>query len=337
MDQKPPAAPAEDTELESLDAPSTIVQGDKNAAQATGVISAENANPIPVGPPPKLPFGKRVINKLFSFNIYLLLFIFVLVVAGMIVLFSYNYSKKKSSTGTISTTALSQDTLDQLAKSDASIGSSGQVLSVQGSAVFAGKVLARSDLEIAGSLQLGGSLNLPNINVTDTANLGQATVSKNLAVTGNVAVQGQQTIAQSLQVGGAGTFSGAVSAPQISTNSFLLNGDLSLTRHITASGGTPGRTPGTAVGSGGTASVSGSDTAGSVTVNTGSSPNAGCFITVNFTTKFASTPHVIVTPIGSAAGEVQYYVNRSSTSFSICSSNTPPDNAGFGFDYFVIG
>jgi cytoskeletal protein CcmA (bactofilin family) len=337
MEQKPKQPTEELADLESLDKPATVVEGESNDSLDTGVISAENSNPLPVGPAPQVPFGKRLINKLLSFNIYLLLFIFVIVIAGIIVLFSYNYSKQKSGTGAVSTTALSQDTLDQLANSDASVGTSGQVLNVQSSAVFAGKILARSDLEVAGSLKLGGSLNLPNINVTDTANLGQVTVSKNLAVTGNVAVQGQQTIAQSLQVGGSGTFSGALSAPQISTNSFQLNGDLVLTRHITTGGGTPGRSSGTALGSGGTASISGSDTAGSVGINTGSNPVAGCFITITFAAKYNATPHVIITPIGSAAGAIDYYINRTSTNFSICSSSTPPDNAGFGFDYFVTG
>ncbi|CAN5130370.1 hypothetical protein BH09PAT3_BH09PAT3_6770 [soil metagenome] len=337
MDQKPPTPPEELADLDSLDEPATIVQGESNAAQQTGVISAENANPTPSGPPPKLPFGKRFINRLFSFNIYLLLFIFVIVVAGVIVLFSYNYSKKKTGNTTINTTALSQDTLNQLANSDASIGTSGQVLNVQSSAVFAGKVLARSDLEVAGSLQIGGALNLPSINVTDTANLGQATVSKNLAVTGDVAVQGQQTIAKSLQVGGGGTFNGTVSAPQISTNSLQLNGDLVLTRHFTAGGGTPARSNGSALGSGGTSSVGGSDTAGSVSINTGSGPSAGCFVTINFTSKYANVPHVLVTPVGSDAGSVDFYINRSATSFSICTSSAAPANASFGYDYFVVG
>lgn len=332
MEEPKTDALEDNADLETLDTPSTAVQG------ADDVISAENANPIPVGPPPKPPFFKRLIKRLFSFNIYLLLFIFVLVVAGVVVFFSYNYSKKKSGTeATISATSLSEDTLNQLANSDASVGTSSQVLNVQSSAVFAGKILARSDLEVAGSLQLGGDLNLPNINVTDAATLGQVDISKNLSVTGNVAVQGLQTISQSLQVGGSGTFNGALSAPQITTNNFQLNGDLVLTRHFTAGGGTPARSSGTAVGSGGTASISGSDTAGSISVNTGSGPSAGCFITITFVTKYNATPHVIVTPVGAAAGGIEFYITRSTSGFSVCSSNAAPANSGFGFDYFVVG
>jgi cytoskeletal protein CcmA (bactofilin family) len=324
MDQNKP------DEADSLDSPSTVVED-------TGVISAESVNPIPTGPPPKPPLFRRIIDGLFGFNIYLLLFIFVVIVAGIIALVSYNYSKKKDSVTTVNTTTLSQEVLDQLANSDANVGTSGQVLNVQSSAVFAGKVLARSDLEVAGSLQIGGSLNLPNINVTDTATLGQVNISKNLSVNGNSAVQGQQTIGQSLQVGGAGNFNGAVSSPQISTNSLNLNGDLVLTHHIIAGGGTPGRSNGTALGSGGTATVGGSDTAGSISINTGSGTNAGCFINVTFAVKFNSTPRILITPVGSAAGEVKYYVNRTTTGFSVCTTNAAPTNASFSFDYFVVG
>lgn len=306
-----------------------------NAAQETGIISAEGTE-TPHATVPQ-PLVKRLTSSLLNFNIYLLLFIFIIAVAGVIIFLTYNYGRKQAQDKQVDTTSLSQATLDQLANSDATVGTSDQVLSVQSSAVFAGKVLARSDLEVAGSLQLGGSLNLPNINVTDTANLGQVTVSKNLAVTGNTAIQGSQTIAGTLQVGGTGRFSGTLSAPQISTNSLQLNGDLVLTRHLTIGGGTPGRSNGTALGSGGTASVSGSDTAGSVSINTGGGPGAGCFITVTFTSRYNATPHVIVTPVGSAAGGLAYYINRSSSNFSICTSSTPPANASFGFDYFVTG
>lgn len=328
MEQKPADQPKPADE-ESLDQPSTSVESD--------VISAENLSPTPVGPPPKPPFKKRLINGLFGINIYLLLFIFVLVIAGVVVLFSMNYSKQKSGTSTVDTTALSQDTLDKLANSDASVGTSNQVLSVQSSAVFAGKVLARSDLEVAGNLQIGGRLNIPSITVTEVAELGQASVSRNLAVSGDVAVQGQQTIAKSLQVAGSGTFNGTLSAPIISTGNLQLTGDLVISRHITAGGGNPSRTNGSAVGAGGSASVSGSDTAGAVSINTGGGTSAGCFITVNFTTRFNSTPKVIATPVGADAGTVDYYITRTTSNFSICTSTPAPANTSFGFDYFVIG
>jgi hypothetical protein len=115
-----------------------------------------------------------------------------------------------------------------------------------------------------------------------------------------------------------------------------LNSDLTLTHHIVAGGGTPGRSPGSALGGGGSVTVGGSDTAGTVTINTGNAPASGCFVTVNFTQKYNSTPHVLITPVGSAAGGIAYYINRATSSFSICDATNPPSGSSFAFDYFVI-
>jgi hypothetical protein len=98
----------------------------------------------------------------------------------------------------------------------------------------------------------------------------------------------------------------------------------------------PGVGRGSAVGSGGTASLGGSDTAGSITINTGGGTGAGCFATVNFVRKFNSTPHVIVTPVGSGAAGLGYYITRSTSDFSVCTTTPAPSGQTFGFDYFVV-
>jgi len=82
--------------------------------------------------------------------------------------------------------------------------------------------------------------------------------------------------------------------------------------------------------------VSGSDTSGSIIINTGSAPPAGCFATITFSTPFASTPHVTITPIGSGAAGLEYYVNRSTTNFSVCALNAAPSSQTFGFDYMAL-
>jgi cytoskeletal protein CcmA (bactofilin family) len=280
----------------------------------------------------KLPFFKRLMK---GTNIYLLLFILLLVIAGAIATAVY-LSSKKATDNTVPTQTLSQDALKQLATSDVTVGQAKQTLNVQSNAVFAGKVLIRDSLEVAGTIQVGGSLNVPGITVSGNSIFEQIQINKGLSVAGDTSVQGQLTVAKNLTVGGGATFGGAVSAPQLNVNTLQLNGNLTLTKHISAGGATPSRSNGDALGSGGTTAVSGSDIAGSVNVNTGSGPNAGCFLTVNFTTKYNATPHVIVTPIGSAAANLAYYVNRSTSNFSICAANTPPSNASFGFDYFIV-
>jgi cytoskeletal protein CcmA (bactofilin family) len=307
--------------LEDIDSTSTL-----EGVDSTGKIVDK------VSDKKKLPFFKRLLH---GTNIYLLMFILLLIIAGIIATAVY-LSSKKASDNNVPTQTLSQDALKQLATSDVTVGQPKQTLSVQSNAIFAGKVLVRDSLEVAGTIQVGGSLNVPGITVSGNSVFEQIQINKGLSVAGDTSIQGQLTVARNLTVGGGGTFGGAISAPAINVNSLQLSGNLTLTKHIAAGGSTPSRSNGNALGSGGTTAVSGSDIAGSVNVNTGSGPGAGCFLTVNFTTKYNSTPRVIVTPVGSAAANLAFYTNRTTSNFSICAANTPPTNASFGFDYFVV-
>jgi hypothetical protein len=296
----------------------------------TGAGGPEQAPPDGPGSGSKgfNPFKRRP-------NIYLMLFILVILVGATVALVAYRQNKKASN-DQINTQGISQSTLEQLANSDASVGDSHTVLNVKSSAVFAGQVLVRQNLEVGGNFQVGGTTALKDLTVSGTSQFGQTNVSSNLSVSGNAALQGAATIGKSLQVGGGGTFNGPVSAPQVTTGSLQLNGDLVLTHHIHVGGGQPSRNGGSALGRGGSASVSGSDTAGAVSINTGSGSAAGCFVTINFTSHYTTTPYVQVTPVGSAAGGLDYYINRSTTGFSICDSSAPPSGRSFGFDYFVL-
>lgn len=323
-----------DEAAESLDGAATEVNPPKDGS--SDIVDATSAPGVAGAPPPKNDNKKSLKQRLSAFNLYFLLFLLILVLAGAIAAIAYFQSKSADNSATLKSETLTQQSLQQVASSDASIGNAQQILNVQSSAVFAGKVLIRDGLEVAGNLQIGGTVALSNITVSGTSQLGQVQISKNLSVAGDAALQGALSITKSLQVNGGGTFNGPISAPQITTSSFQLNSDLVLTRHIITGGGTPGRSNGPALGSGGTASVSGSDTGGSVVINTGSNPPAGCFVTITFTAKYNATPHVLLTPVGSAGGGLAYYVNRDTGSFSICNASPPPAGSSFGFDYFVV-
>lgn len=330
-ENQPPADA--NAEADALESPP---ESDVNALDSSSSVTDTTADATGGGgaPPPQKSGGIKALLR--RFNIYLLFFVFILVIAGIIVGIAYFQSKKAATTSTLKTQNLTQSTLEQVANSDATVGSSQEVLNVQSSAVFAGKVLVREDLEVAGSLQIGGTVALTNLAVSGSTQLGQTSISKDLSVTGDTAIQGSLSLSKSLQVNGGGTFSGAISAPQVTTTNLQLNGDLVLTHHISAGGGTPSRSNGSALGSGGSSSVSGSDTAGTVSINTGSSPAAGCFATISFTSKYNATPHVLLTPVGSNAGGLAYYVTRTTSDFSICDATAPPAGSSFSFDYFVV-
>lgn len=339
--------------LDSLETPTTVVAPSTSATPAAAANSADTAKSAaanttalnePGTPEPIMPQQGPIINRpsllrrfIGGLNIYLLLFMVLMVVAGATGVVFYLKAKNGTNSPTsLGSQSLPQSTLDQLANSDVTVGEPKHTLSVQSDTVFGGSVVVRSNLQIAGSLQVGSNLAINGIRVTGNSTFDDVQITKSLALTGNGSVQGQLNVQQNLNVNGGGTFLGALSAPSLAVGSIQLNGDLIVTHHLSAGGSTPGRTNGTALGSGGTVSVSGSDSAGSVTINTGGGPGPGCFVTINFSTKFNSTPHIVITPVGSAAAGIQYYINRSTTSFSICSAGSPPGSSTFGFDYIAF-
>ena len=324
--------------LDTLEDAATVVEPAASdvAPAPDSANAAPGSAPSTGSQPPKKPKRKGPLPRWFGgANIYILSLALIIVVALVAMTIAYLHSREAASNHNIKSQDLSQSTLNQLANSDVTVGDAKQTLNVQSNAVFAGQVLIRSNLEVAGKLQIGNSLSLPGIAVSGTSLLDEVQVNKDLAVAGDTALQGQLTVQKSLNVTGNGTF-GSLSATQLTVNTLLLNGDLKLTHHISAGGVNPGRSNGGALGSGGTSSVSGSDTAGSITINTGGGPSAGCLVTVNFSSRFNSTPHVVITPVGSAAAGLNYYINRSTSNFSVCTTNAPPAGASFGFDYVAI-
>lgn len=326
-----PAAAEDSSTLESLDNQTTVVTED-TTVNATGGSTGGD----PKDSKKKKKKGNAVKSVATKINIYLLLFIFIIVVAGIVAFVSYQRNKEAANKDSeaISTTPLSEEDLEKLRQTDVKVGDPKQVLSVESNAIFAGKVLIRDSLEVAGQIKVGGPLNLPGISVSGASIFDQVQVN-NLQIAGNATVQGQLNVQSSASISGGLTVGGTLTAARLNIEVLSINQDLQLSRHIDAGGANPGKADGSALGAGGTASVSGTDTAGTVNINTGGGTVAGCFVTITFVQKFNS-PHVVVTPIGSAAGSLNYYINRSTTNFSICTNNAAPVGQNFAFDYIVI-
>lgn len=309
-----------------------------NSLESTETVVESNTNPGGDGSKPekpKLSFGKRIQSLISHLNIYLLLFILILVITFLIVFISVQRNKKADKTATINTQELTKETLDKLKGSEAKVGDPKQTLSIESNAIFTGKVLFRDSIDVAGTIKVGGALSLPGLNVSGESKFDQIYGNK-LTISGDTGLQGQLTVGKNLTVTGGASFGGAISVPVLAAQSLQLSGDLQFNRHIDAGGGTPGKSNGSALGSGGTASLSGTDSAGTLTVNTGGGPGAGCFASISFTQAFSSTPHVVITPVGSAAAGLNYYINRSSSGFSVCTTNAPPAGQSFSFDYVAI-
>ncbi len=330
--------PEDRQQLDSLEGTETVARSsadDSNALEgSTDALAGQEAQRQTTNAP-KAGFGKKVRGLITHINIYVLLFIFIIVLAVGLVFISIQRNKKTDAPTTINTQTLSADELKKLTETEQKIGDPKSTLSIESNAIFSGKVLIRDSLDVAGTIKVGGALSLPGISVSGASTFDQVTAN-NLNITGNTAIQGQLNVQRGITSTGGATFGGPISAPQLSVQSLQITGDLQITRHIDAGGGTPGKVDGGSLGNGGTASVSGTDTAGTVAINTGGGPGAGCFVTINFTQRFSGTPHVVITPVGSAAASLDYYINRSNSNFSICSASSPVAGQSFAFDYVVI-
>lgn len=333
MDDKKP----EENNLDTLENPGTATSSseEENSLESSGDTSADKSGlaDAPAVKPKKSRLQAQ--NLITHVNIYLLLFILIVVLTLGIAFVGYQRNKKIDTPTPVATQPLDPEALQKLKGSEVKVGDPKQVLTIESHAMFSGKVLIRDSLDVAGSIKVGGPLSLPGITVSGTSSFDQIQAN-NLSITGNVNVAGQLTIQKTLTVTGGASFGGPISAPQLSIQSLQLNSDLQLNRHLDAGGGTPSRTDGGALGSGGTSSVSGSDTAGTVTINTGSNTAAGCFLTVIFAQKFNATPHVVITPVGEGGAALDYYVTRTTTSFNICTTNAAPAGRSFSFDYIAI-
>lgn len=276
-------------------------------------------------------YVRSMVNKV---NVYFLLFVFILILACVVLFVAIQSSKNQAKKDETATQKLTEDALKSLEGSDAKVGDPKQLLSIESNAIFAGKVMIKDGLEVAGAIKVGGALSLPGITVSGTSQFDQVQLNS-LSISGNATIQGQLTVQKGLSVAANGSFAGTLSAPVISTDKLVLNQDLQLNRHIDAGGATPSISPGGAIGGGGTVSISGSDTAGTVTVNNGGGSSAGIVATVTFSVRFSANPHVVITPVCSSACNLgAYVISRTANGFSIGVINNP--GGSYSFDFIAL-
>ncbi len=303
--------------------------------EKTDRTTEDNGGVPVVATPVKKPSAfKRFFKKV---NIYFLFFALLLVIAGAITIVNYLNNQKANPTIDIATQELADKTLEQLANTDVSVGNNAQTLTIQGNAIIAGQTLMRGSANVAGNFGVGGTIQGPSLTISGSANLGQIQ-SQTVQIQNTLAVQGATTL-RDLNVSGSTTFSGPVAANQLTVTRLILAGNatLEVPNHISFTGPVPNRgsVNSGATGTGGTISVSGSDTSGTIDIRTGNSTTPGCFTQITFNQPFSRQPRVIISPVGAAAGQTQYYTTRTTTSFSICTANSAPANQSFSFDYFI--
>jgi hypothetical protein len=261
-----------------------------------------------------------------------------LVTVGVFGGYLYSQSKKTPTPTTkpvIQT--LSAEDLAKLNEIGANLGTSGQTLNVGANALFRGKADVTGDLTVGGRLNANGPVTLSQLNITGNTAATGLNVGSNLNVTGattlgrTLTVNDLTTINSNLTVSGTASV-GALNASSIAVRSITISGPLTVA-HLVSQGSAPSVSAG-GVGAGGTVSISGNDTAGTVNINTGTGPG-GVLATIGFRAPFGSTVHVSLTPLTGAAADASAFVTRSNAGFQI-HANTPPSGQTLSFDYLVV-
>lgn len=238
--------------------------------------------------------------------------------------------------------SISTEDLNKLGINRSVIGDSGVELIVAPDAQFKGEVAVAGNTTISGSVVLNSKLTaregnlaqlqagntaLSQLNVNGKSTLSDLNLRKNLVVTGLTHLQGPATFSQAVAINNSLTITG-----NLTIGGKLTVGQFSV-QHFGSSGSTPNVGKGSDIGSNGTVSISGNDTAGTVAVNTGVGGGSGILANVAFRTQYNSAPRVVISPIG--VGGSFYVANITVGGFSIgVSSNLSP--GGYRFNYIVI-
>lgn len=223
---------------------------------------------------------------------------------------------KQTPTVVINTQSLDNGTLNQLTPQGE--GQAKQQLTITPDTIFKNNVTVQGSTELDKDLSVGGKVSIQS----DTNIQGNLSVGKSLSVGSNLTVNGLITAA-SLNVG------------SLTLSSINLSSNLVFGGHIVPSGTAPAARASSGA-AGGSVVITGNDTAGTITITTGSGGlTAGELAVITFKTAFGATPKVQLTPLNAAAANLNYFATHTATFFTINSTTAPAAGTTYIFDYLV--
>ena len=212
----------------------------------------------------------------------------------------------------INTQSLDNGTLNKLSVTSHNTTEQSVQLTITPNTLFKSDVHVQGGIQVDKNLEVGGTSTLQ----------GAVSINNNLAIRGSVSVGGSLSAA-SLNIG------------SLTTTAITASGSISFGEHLVPTGAVPAVTAGRAA-IGGSVQISGNDTAGTVTISTGSgSALAGELATITFHKAFATTPKVQLTAINAESANLRFYAARSVGFFTIDTATPPAQGASYTFDYLV--
>jgi len=339
-DKKSEEKPANPADTDSKPATDTSSNPNEETVDATSPMSAaggasEKKEQEATEPVKKQSSLKQTFKR---FKLYILLILFIAIIGIAFVIVSSLNNRKAPPATTYGNQTLSQSELKQLSTSNETVGGKGQTLTVQGNTDLTGNSVIHGDLNVAGTIQSGSQFTLSQIKVSGTSTFSSAQIT-GLQVANSATFQGPLTLQQGVNVAGGLTFTGPLNVASLTDTNLVLASNAQIQGHISfapPANAIPHRQVNFGVlGNGGSSSVSGTDTSGTVSINTGNNPQPGCFTTIIFNIPYTTMPNILLSPINIGAGESKYYITETKQSFKICTNNAAPPNQAFAFDYFV--
>lgn len=280
--------------------------------------------------------------------------VFILAANAGLIYFILRRSESADSKLNQSEVTLSADTLGKLGVSKAAVGNLGTKLTIGPETKFNSSVTVADGLSVGGQFSLNSKLIAPDASITKlqagntsvndlTANgditANSVNLRKDINVIGAARLQGPVTLSQLLTVTNSANIAGnlavggTLTVRSFQANNLISDSSLTIGGHLISRGLAPSVSAGGAAGSNGTVSLSGSDAAGTIAINTGVGGGNGTLAQVTFRSAYGSTPRVVVTAVGAMGGSL--YVSRSASGFSvgIVGSLAP---GGYAVDYIVV-
>ncbi len=191
-----------------------------------------------------------------------------------------------------------------------------------------------------------GALTLGTTTGTGTITIGQSTQNQTINI-GTGAVASGKTL--NINIGNAGlagstinvTIGSAAAGGALTVNSdATFNGTLKAAGHILSANasGTTTVALNANCGTGCTVTINGNDTAGLITINTGTTPAAGAQATVTFAVAYVSAPTIAITPntVPASSNFPQYYYTSTTTTFDLNSYNALTASKTYTFSYHIV-
>jgi parallel beta-helix repeat protein len=208
---------------------------------------------------------------------------------------------------------------------------------------------------------IAATTTVPGSNTTGGATIAGTLQGSSATLSGGLTVAGTSTLNGALNVAGVSLFRNSADstaafsiqnsssvalftadtlASKITIRSLDVSMNLTIAGHIITAGSNPTIAANTAACTTPTVSVSGTDTAGSVTVTTGTGCAApGDLATITFATAFGATPKVVLTPASANAAGLNAYLDDASlttSNFRIGVVNTPTDATTYKWHYYAL-